>query len=273
MREILNRFVKTSAPHGLTLWTDGQKFSARHYFILTHLMRPDPRLVEILKQSDRRSVLRIKALSPEYSSLIVKGFPLRKIESKWKYKKYGLAEFENYQQAAQRQIPAPKCHGYFEVRGFGLVRANGVILEDLDHHQSLARRAETNADKRMEIFLRAIPLLKLLFEKGVNHIDVSAQNLMERPEGSDLRLIDWQYCAFVPPRQTAQLLVHAAHFLKYANVPAASPEGRFWLETLLSESGGPMSQDQFVANVATLQNGPKLSSETRLKLDLQFLSA
>ena len=266
MREILNHFAKRSAPHGLTLWTDRLEFPERHHSILTRLSRPDSQAVDVLKQSERRSVLRVKSFSLEHPSIIVKGFPLQKIESKWKYQKYGLAEFENYQRARQCQIPTPDCFGYFEVRRFGLVSANGVIIEDLRDYQSLAQLVKQRPEKRLDILSQAVPMLTLLFKKGVNHIDATPQNLLLHPDGLNLRLIDWRSCAFVPPEQPAHLLLTAAHFLRYAELPAESADGRAWLTDLIAESAKDV--EPFIRKVAKIQHEPKLGSEMRLKLQL-----
>ena len=56
---------------------------------LNHLANTD---LELLKQSTRRCVLRMSQFSVDHYSVVIKAFPLSKIEERIKYKKYGLAE-------------------------------------------------------------------------------------------------------------------------------------------------------------------------------------
>lgn len=261
MKKFPEPFTEQRRAHGLRLWlANGFDFQANHEKILLALDKPDSSAVEILKSSNRRSVLRAKSFSTGIQSIVIKGFPLKKIESKFKHKKYGRAEFQNYNEAAARKIPAPKCYGCFEVRSFGLVKANGVLIEDLQNFSSL--------DPRAPALSRAVPLLKLLFETGVNHIDTSPQNMLLSPDGADLRLIDWQYCSFVAPRQTAQLLLQAAHFLNYAQLKSDSPHGFQWLNDLHAACDCGLPIEIFRAAVASLQSRKKISSPDRLALTL-----
>jgi hypothetical protein len=273
VRTILDQFSKKHGANGLRFWSNELLLDSRVEKLLRIMLNGDDSLVDVLKTSERRSVFRIRDFSPEIPSVIIKGFPLRKIESKWKYKKYGLTEFKNYQMADLHKIPAPKCYGYFESRGFGFVHSNGVVIEDLQNYQSLWQLAEMEPGNRLQIFLRAIPIFKMLFEKGVNHIDVTPQNLMQSQDGSELRVIDWQYCSFVAPRQPVQLILQAGHFLKYANLSADSVDGQCWLEQLFVETNCPMDKSHFFANVASLQNRPKIGATSRLNLQLQIIDA
>lgn len=242
--------------------------SARLQSLLIALDQPGGPDVEVLKCSIRRSVFRVRNVGPGLPSLIVKGFPLAKIESRVKYRKYGLAEFSHYQQAASLGISMPACHGYFELRALGLVKANGVLIEDLAGWRSLADLALADPAKRREILAMAIPLLKQLHETGVNHIDTSPQNMLRSPDGAELRLIDWQYCSFVPPRRPAQLLLQAAHFLNYAGLPVESPAAREWLAELAAACRWPYPAEKFQLAVAALRSHGQISATSRLALSL-----
>jgi hypothetical protein len=222
--------------------------------------------VEPLKQYTRRSVLRVRQAFPPGESVIVKGFPLKKLESRFKYRKYGLTEFINYQRAAERKIPAPACYGYFEVRSFGMVAANGVVVEDLAGWRSLAELAERESSKRVEVLSAAIPLLKMLYETGTNHVDASPQNILQSPDGAAVRLIDWQYCSFVPPRHDAQLALQAAYFLNYARLAADSPLAREWLNRLVSACASSIPGERLCSIVGALQAQGKISADDRLRL-------
>jgi len=218
-------------------------------------------------------VLRLPGNARQEPSYVVKGFPLRKLESRIKYQKYGLSEFIHYHRASAHRVPAPTCHAYFEVRSFGLVRANGVILEDLAGWLSLAELAAKEPPRSRELFDRAIPLLQQLYDTGVNHIDPSPQNMLLSPKGQELRLIDWQYCSFLSPRQPAQLLFQATHFLNYAGWPADSPQGRSWLERLWTAAAPPAQLENFLRAVASVQQQGRLGATQRLALSLDDRTA
>ena len=277
MRELLAAFSCTRLPSKLRVWSTGPfEVSVRAQTVLRHLQRPDTAGVDVLKQSARRAVLRIRDYSPQQTSLIVKGFPLPKLESRLKYKRYGLSEFVHYQEARRQQIPAPACYAYFEIRSWGLVTANGVLIEDLGQWRSLAQWLAAEPQRQSERLAQAIPVLCRLFETGVNHIDPSPQNMLLAPAGSEARLIDWQYCSIVAPRQPAQLLLQATHFLHYAKVPGDSPVGRHWVEQLWTAANPPAgagSLASFVAAVGSLQRRGRVSASERLALTLDANTA
>jgi serine/threonine protein kinase len=274
MRAILNQFTCHRSPGGLCWWPVGSgSLTLRAQEILRSLDAPAGTDVEPLKQFTRRSVLRVRKVFPPGESVIVKGFPLKKIESRFKYRKYGLTEFINYQRATERKIPAPACYGYFEVRWLGMVTANGVVVEDLAGWTSLAELAEGDASRQIDVLSAAIPLLKILYETGTNHIDASPQNMLQSPDGGAVRLIDWQYCSFLNPRNDTQLALQAAHFLNYAKLAADSAMGKEWLGRLVSTCLPATPVERFRSIVERLQSRGKISSEDRLGLRLGSFSA
>jgi hypothetical protein len=222
--------------------------------------------VEPLKRFTRRCVLRVHKAFPFGDSVIVKGFPLRKLESRFKYRKYGLTEFSNYYGAAGRNIPAPACHGYFEVRSFGMVIANGVVVEDLAGWRNLGELAAHETTNPIQALSAAIPLLKVLYETGTNHIDAGPQNMLQSPDGGGVRLIDWQYCSFVAPRNDFQLSLQAAYFLNQARIAPCSPFAREWLHRLASACSTSVTVDRFCSTVGALQARGKISAKDRLCL-------
>jgi hypothetical protein len=269
VKEPLSAFVCQRFPGGLRIWSTGAfELTPRIQQLLRHLHEPVEAGIETLKRSERRAVLRVNDFSSQHGSLIVKGFPLRKLESRWKYKKYGLSEFTHYQEAARRGIGTPHCHAYFEVRRLGLVAANGVLIEDLAGWTSLAEWAAKEPAGRAELLAQAIPLLQRLYDTGVNHIDPSPQNMLLSPSRSALRLIDWQYCSFVAPRQPVQLLMQAAHFLNYAALSCDSAEGLRWAEQLWSAAAMPAELKRFVEALRSVQRLGRLGAKERLALAL-----
>lgn len=267
-RSILETFPVQRCPGALRYWGSSLVLPKRVQSLLLKLDQPEGEGVEILKRSLRRSVFRIRNVAPELPSIVVKGFPLDKIESRVKYRKYGLTEFSNYQEVASRGVPAPACHVYFEVRSFGLVKANGVLIEDLFGWRSLAELARENPVKFPEILTRAIPLITRLYELGVNHVDLSMNNLLESAAGTEIRLIDWQYCSFVTPRQPSQLVLQAAHFLKEAGLAANDPISRDWLANLRQVAELSLPTNVLIEAVAGLQARGRLAASDRLALAL-----
>jgi hypothetical protein len=268
MRHVLDAFFPQRGPKGLRFWGRSLPLSPRLQELLLALDRPQGSDVEVLKHSLRRSVFRVRHAVPGLPSLIVKGFPLEKIESRVKYRKFGLAEFSHYQQAAERNVPAPACHGYFEITFLGLVKANGVIVEDLAGWRSLGQLLQAAAAPQRAILAKAIPLMSRLYETGANHVDISLNNLLESPDGTELRLIDWQYCSFVAPRQPSQLLLQASHFLNEAGVAAGSPDADWWLEQLRQATHCPIGPETFQRAAAALQARKKIAAPERLALML-----
>lgn len=267
-RSILESFPVRRCPGALYYWARSLVLPERVQSLLLKLEQPKGEGVEILKRSLRRSVFRIRNGVPELPSIVVKGFPLDKIESRVKYRKYGLTEFSNYQQVASLGVPAPTCHAYFEVRSFGLVKANGVIIEDLSGWRSLAELARENPVKLPEILAKAIPLIAQLYESGVNHVDLSMNNLLESAAGTEVRLIDWQYCSFVTPRQPSQLVLQAAHFLQEAGLAAANPISSEWLVKLREATVLRLPTDALIEAVAGLQARGRVAASERLALAL-----
>jgi hypothetical protein len=251
----------------LYCWSTGLiVLSPRLVKILKGLEHPGGTGVDVLRAVKRHTVLRVHDLVQEYPTLIVKGFPLGRVRSRLQYRKYGLAEANNWRAAQQRGIPVPEYFGYFEWRPLGLVKSNGVFMEDLKEHQNLDQLAKTT--DRLKVFQLAIPLLKLLYETGVNHADPSPHNMLRSPDGRDLRMIDWEACAFVAPKQLPQLVMHATRFLKFAQITPAAAEWQPWLDHLHDACACPIDRALFHRAVATLQRRETILLAERLRLQL-----
>ncbi len=214
---------------------------------------------KILKQDTRRCIVRVDA---NKGPLIIKSFPFTKLKEKLKYKKYGLAEITNNIKARGLGITAPSYYAYFESRRYGLVQINGCIMECLDEHTPL-EEIYGQDHKYLHI---AIPVLKELFNKGVNHIDISPSNIFFQDNKTDFSIIDWQYCSFHTPNDPLQLAVHAAHFLRGIKTGLTPDLQTEWLEQLYLSSNPDISKDSFLEAVGYLQNN-KLSIKDRLTLN------
>lgn len=234
---------------------------------LNHLANSD---LELLKQSTRRCVLRMSQFSVDHYSVVIKAFPLSKIEERIKYKKYGLAEANNYLRAEQYELPAPACYAYFEHHSLGLVKCNGVILEDLCDYITLDDLVQESPEQRLPILNKAIPVMAQLFKAGVNHIDMSPHNLMESSDGGRVVLIDWQYCSFVAAKNVKQLVYQAAQFLRYTDLSEGDSDWSAWLRALYEACPLSIEWELFSENVARVQSMKRASIKDRLSLTLDL---
>lgn len=254
----------------VSLWSDVIDLDRRLAGILGSLHAPDDDKVTSLKQDLRRCVLRVHQFRATLPTVIVKGFPLLKIESRLKYRRYGTAEARNYVQARQRQIPTPEYYGYFEFRSWGTVKANGVLIEDLDGYRTLHDLALENPEQSQQILAKAIPMIHRLYETGVNHIDTTAHNFMESPDGENHVVIDWQYASFTEPHNAAQLVLQAVQFLRYTEMTPESPEWTAWLTELFELCNPNMGWPKFSENVKILQSKKRASNQSRLSLSVDL---
>jgi tRNA A-37 threonylcarbamoyl transferase component Bud32 len=270
MRQIIDRHYKQQKKGSVRLWSNSLTLDLRLANILGSLHAPKDHNFEPLKQSLRRCVLRVHQFSKTRPTIIVKGFPLQKIESRLKYQRYGLAEVYNYMQAQKLGIPAPECYGYFEHRSWGTVKANGVLIEDLHGSQTLHDLANEKPGQRDQIMAKAIPIIQQLYEKGANHIDTTAHNIMESPDGQKLVVIDWQYASFTQPKNTQQLILQAVQFLRYTEMTPKTPEWTAWLTELFELCNPNMDWPKFSENVRILQSKKRANNKSRLSLSVDL---
>lgn len=183
---------------------------------------------QVLKSANQRLVLRLPA-SHAQPTLIAKMFPLRKVSSMLRYRKYAYREFLNGERARRRGINAPIPYSYFHTRWLGLVRGSGLITNDLTGYRDISQVSRETGDFLAAATL-AIPAIVAQYDNGIYHGDFRDANLMIGPgseDGCDYSIIDWQYASFVKPRQE-WLLEHLCAFFI-----AKSP--RKHQETLLRE--------------------------------------
>ncbi|MCP4680809.1 MAG: hypothetical protein GY864_00570 [Desulfobacterales bacterium] len=266
MEKFLKNFARIHKSSKLSIWSNDLVVPKKYIHLFNKLEAPNGSFIEILKQGTRRSVLRIKNFSEIHESMIVKGFPLNKIESRLKYRKYGLAEFINYHHAKEAGIPIPECHAYFEVRKFGLVEANGLLIEDLSEYVDLETAGIEFPEKRLELLKSGVLLLKTLFEKGVNHIDTTPQNILLSRDGKDMKLIDWQYVSFVQSRLPIQLILQARQFMRYGKLSIRNADGLEWLQALYDNCRPEIESHIFLEVMNKLEKLKKVSIDDRLNL-------
>jgi hypothetical protein len=215
----------------------------------------------LLRNHKRVRVFRLKTPA---ASLIAKTFKLTKLKDRFRSYSFALAETANNLKAASLGIPTPRCYLYYEFRPLllGPVRLCGVLMEDLQKFVSLADAVAQGQAS----FFDAIPAILQLFQTGVNHIDPSPVNIFLDPRSKRYTIIDWQHCQFHTPFNTTQLVLSAAHFLRYAQVEFASGLWRQWLEQLHQASAIDWPLDLFISKVASL-HGKKIHTIDRLTLN------
>jgi hypothetical protein len=250
--------------NNLTIWYyPEQKWLISDPSIINSLVHcgsshPKPR-VQLLKSGLRRNVVRIDTRE---TSLVIKSFPFTRLREKFKYKKYGLAEITNNMKARQLGIPTPRYYAYYESRQYGLVTANGCIMNFLYEYMPLEKLYKQ--DK--QLIYMAIPVLVELFNTGVNHIDISPANIFFSDDKTDFKIIDWQYCSFHTPNDPLQLAVQAAHFLRGTDTGLDSDLQTEWLDQLYQSSNPEIPKSSFMAAVSSMKN-IKLSIKDRLALN------
>ncbi|MBQ11642.1 MAG: lipopolysaccharide core heptose(I) kinase RfaP [Planctomyces sp.] len=185
--------------------------------------------VTVLKSGCRRSVF---SLELDGEAVVVKSFPLGRTRKRLRWKRYALAEWTNNFRARERGISTPECYGVFVTRRVGLVVNCGVVMQDLSGWRKLQLRTSDPDELR-----RAIPVLVELFRAGVNHIDISPENILIDPTTGNHVIIDWQYCSFHEPENDVQLVLQAAHFLKGAGLEVGTNGWIDWVRLLHRASG------------------------------------
>ena len=208
--------------------------------------------------------IRVFWLMTPDGSLIAKTFKLTKLKDRFRCYSFALAEMANNRKAASLGIPTPRCYLYYEFRPLllGPVRLCGVLMEDLQKFVSLADAAAQGQAS----FFDAIPAILQLFQTGANHIDPSPVNIFLDPKSKRYTIIDWQHCRFHAPGNKIQLILSAAHFLRYAQIEFDSGLWRQWLGQLHQASAIDWPLDLFISKVACL-HGKKIHTIDRLTLN------
>ncbi len=135
-------------------------------------------------------------------NLLAKGFPLKRIKDRLRYRRYGVAEAVNLTKAKHRGLPVPTAHALGLRRGLIGVDFAVVIMDYLPYPSMYDLFfTAMEEDAREKLFQRAGPLIKMLYFRGANHIDFGAHSiLLSREELGVDSIIDWQYANFIEQR-------------------------------------------------------------------------
>jgi len=199
--------------------------------------------------------------------VIIKTYRMNRFKDSLHHKRYAFSEFQNNLKAAQRGIPVPKCYAYFEKREYGLVKQCGVVMQAIDELTPFKVLLDAGEASQFDI----IPLMKKLYESGVNHYDLSPSNIFYRAGTSDFSVIDWQYSSFFSPRQDLQMCLTAAIFLHYTNTNPLSAVGTEWLSVLYKTCAPGISFELMTSAVYAMRDRHKLHWRDGLKLDADKL--
>jgi len=224
--------------------------------------RPDGR-IRVVKSDDQTRLIQFQTNGVP---LTVKIFSLRCLKDSLRHQRYAFSELQNNTEARRRGINTPLCFAYFEKRYCGLVRQCGVIMETLVGYTELAHLL----DSGKRIPSDAIPVIKELYDRGVNHIDVSPKNLFLRERDNHFAVIDWQYCTFHQPPNDIHLCLMANTFLRRNNIKSGDPRWHLWLKKTFEQCRPAISYDKLHKAVDIMQNR-KLHLEARLGLDASGL--
>lgn len=223
---------------------DEKVLSEQFRDLLSHLIRGEKNdAIEVLKEANQRRVIRVA--SEELSkSVVAKIFPLRKVSSQLRYKKYALAEYKNLLLASQRGVPVPFPYGYVENQRYYLVKSCAVIMEDFPDWQTLK-----------DVALREGPLiaarlalnpLAACYETGCHNLDLRDENILVSPGRDSFVVIDWQYAVFTKPRASGLLECLVAHYLKKLEPGSRVALVESWLPELSLLPGVPPNLENAV---------------------------
>lgn len=235
---------------------------------------PDPALrissggSEVLKAARQRLVLRLPAPGIAGGSCIAKLFPLRNPISRLKHRKYARREFLNMIAARERGMPTPEALAFFQRRRFGLIAGSGLLIEDLRVHRDISALSTAQASYPAAAN-SALPALKRLYELGINHVDARDENILIAPgsrDGTDFRMIDWQYASLWPPRADWLLEHLAAYFIRMSPETARETLLAQWMPELHRNSAHRLPLDAFAARVARLLD-IRPSTRARMRLE------
>ncbi len=192
---------------------------------------------------DRRNHL-VFRLRWERGSAIVKVFLYGSLRERLKYRSGALSETRNVLLAAKLGVPVPEVMGYIHRRRWGLVTRAAVVFQDLAGYSrlsELAERMEPGGAGLRSVVFRAVPLLLRLYRAAVNHIDVSAGNIMlHSSDPSQDRIIDFHRVRFLDAPSREVLINQALWFYRSVGTHVSAFEDE-WFEALMRGAGIPSS--------------------------------
>ena len=169
---------------------------------------------DLLKQARRRLVFRLQADHPQAAQVLVKAFPLDSLKHRLEHKKYAFSEAANLLHAARLNLPVPKVFAFGDARKFGLVRWTAACEEFINGKpMSYQFAASRDPQLHRRLLERTLPLFKKIYEAACNHIDFGPHAiLIPEKSGEPDRIIDFQYCRFLPQPGKATLAAQAGYF-------------------------------------------------------------
>ena len=192
------------------------------------------------KRERMRLIFRYGADSGEVA---VKSMPLVSVRARLRYKRYAYAEAVHLLRAAELGLPVPKVLAYGESRRLGLVRWNAVVMEFLPHVPLRERLAvKLSEGEQWALLVRAMNLLRQLYECGCNHVDFGPHCVMLDPAGEgDDRLLDFQFCRFNAEPRAETLAAQAGYFAWSVSTNRGWVDSETmmtrWFDRLLAETG------------------------------------
>jgi hypothetical protein len=220
--------------------------------------QPDKR-IRVVKSDDQTHVIQFQANGMPFTAKI---FSICRFKVSRRHRRYAFSELQNNTEARRRGINTPLCCAFFEKRSWGLVRQCGVIMETLVDYTELTHLLDSGKRTLFDV----IPVIKELYQRGVNHIDVAPRNVFLRQRDNNYAVIDWQYCSFHQPRNDLHLCLTAAKFLNCNNIKSPDSRWQPWLKVLFEQCCPDISYDKLQKAVNIMQNR-KLHLEARLGLD------
>ena len=219
--------------------------------------------IRVIKSDDKTRVIQFQADGAPFTAKI---FPVRYFKVSRRHRRYAFSELQNSTEARRRGINTPLCCAFFEKRSWGLVRQCGVIMETLADYTELTHLLDSGKRTLSDV----IGVIKELYQRGVNHIDVAPRNVFFRQRDNNYAVIDWQYCSFHQPRNDLHLCLTAAKFLNCNNIKSPDSRWQPWLKVLFEQCCPDISCDKLQTAVDIMQNR-KLHLEARLGLDASGL--
>lgn len=226
----------------------------------------------VFKDERRRFVAAIDKTASDGKRIVIKAFPLRTVLAQLRWRRYGYLEFSHHREAVCRGIPTAGLYAYFQVTNrFGLTESCGVLMEHLAEYATLREALRQETIDRWQALADVAGLLQVCQAKGVNHIDISVDNIMTGADG--LKLIDWQYATFFESPRDSQTVMQTAYFLQTSPFAAKSRERAFFQDEIYARVRPHVSRDRFASLVDQLASGPRVSVRKRTNLNLKALQA
>ena len=250
---------------GCRIWLaqNPQLNSSQIQNITSNLLKPKAEShPEILQRHKRVTVYRLRL---DGQTCIAKTFTLKRLKDKIHHGRFALAEFTNQQAAQKLNIPVPRYDAYFEksILSGTFVSFCGVITQDLSPEYIPLRQALTPGSAEI---INIIPTLTDLCRKGINHIDLSPDNIFIN-DRRQIKIIDWQYCEFFASPNPEQLLIVCGQFLRSAGIPPHSELWNKWLREMFHQAQPNLTFEKFEEQTIRFYRS-KYNTDDRLNLNL-----